>query len=345
MKKIFVLHEYGAPSHYNALISLANQNNYKVAFYEFHLKRQLKSALRGKGIIRCLRNCLFLSTIRFIKKSKIVIGIAPFNPLLPKLMNLLRKHEVYYHTSYTHWDGIISAYPTDSQSLKRYWTIFTQDYVKHIFAVSNKTKEELIKYQYSKPEKISVVYHSYNYPIKAEKESTKNNTFIYVGRLTYQKGIKELLQIFATKPEAQLILIGDGIDRNIAQQYAQDYANIQYIGPIKGLNNIIPYYKKSSFVILNSQRDSHWEELFGITLIEGMACGCVPITTDHPGPKEIITHNQNGLICAEGNITEGINKAISMSTAQYLSMREKSINSGMKFTANNIAIRWNAIFN
>lgn len=344
MKKIYVLHEYGAPAHYNALVKLAEKHNCKVVFNEFQLKGQIKKMFVNKDLfIRFIINCWCLIKLPFIRKTKIILGIAPFNPLLPLLMHLLKKHEVYYHTSYTHWDGIICGYSTNSFALKKKWKYFTNKYVQHIFAVSNKTKEELIKYGFSTKERISVVFHSYNYHI-TPLYRTKDNTFIFVGRLTEQKGIKELLQLFAYKKEAHLTLIGEGSDEELVKQYSNRHNNIHFVGPIKGLKNIIPYYHSASFVLMNSQRSKDWEELFGISIIEGMSCGCVPITTDHPGPKEIISNQIDGIICKEGFIKEGIEQALLMDNQQYQSMRQQAIKKGQYYQDENIATLWKKIF-
>ena len=339
------MHEFGAISHYYGLIALAKAHNYDVTFYEFRLYSLLKRTIKGNfSIIRWVKNVLFLIRLPFIHPSKIVIGTAPFCPYLPLLMFLTKKHEVYHHTSYTYWDGVTAAHPTNSAKLKKQWKYFTSNYVRHIFTVSDKTKNEIVKYGYSTPERISVVNHAYNYPIQALENHVKNNIFIFVGRIVPEKGIHELLQIFASRSNAKLILIGKGSEESLVQEYSEKYPNIQYIGAIQGLKNIIPFYQSASFLIMNSQRMNAWEELFGIAIIEGMACGCVPITTDHSGPKEIITQGQDGILCSEKHISEGIDKAISMSNADYQTMRINTINTGKKYTADNIAMRWNAIF-
>lgn len=98
--------------------------------------------------------------ISFIKPTKIVIGIAPFNPMLKVMMFLLKKHEVYYHTSYTHRDGKMATYPVQSEMNLKRWKYFTTNYVKHIFAVSQKTKDGIVVKCYATPDKNSIVNYS-----------------------------------------------------------------------------------------------------------------------------------------------------------------------------------------
>lgn len=344
IQTIYVLHEYGAPSHYNALVSLGKQEGFDVKFYEFSLYNLLKSVIKGKYSLHkwCL-NILFLLTIPLKKRTKIVLGIAPFDYRITFLMFLLKRHEVYYHTSYTHWDGIIMAHPTKSSFIIQTWKKFTNNYTKHIFAVSQKTKEELIKYGFSHQSRISVVNHSYAEPIITDNIHLNTKTFIFVGRLVQEKGIEELLNIFSSRSDLKLIIVGDGVEKKLVEEYQEKYPNILYKGYVNTFKDITLLYKQASFVLMNSHRTETWEELFGIALIEGMACGCVPITTNHPGPKEIISNNENGFICKEGSIIEGIDKAINLSQEKYRQMRQKAIICAQQYISDKIASRWKEI--
>ena len=105
----------------------------------------------------------------------------------------------------------------------------------------------------------------------------------------------------------------------------------------------MPIYKENSFLIMNSIRTNSWEELFGMALYEGMACGCVPLANDHPGPKEIITDNKDGFLCQEGNIEVLIEKAITMDSQSYQFFRANAISRGRHVHASSISKQWMAI--
>ena len=81
-----------------------------------------------------------------------------------------------------------------------------------------------------------------------------------------------------------------------------------------------------------------------MVIIEGMTCGCVPITTDHIGPKEIISQNIDGIICSEGDIFSGIQKAIDMNNFDYQVMRKNAIEKGQKYYYELMSTRWEKIF-
>jgi glycosyltransferase involved in cell wall biosynthesis len=53
--------------------------------------------------------------------------------------------------------------------------------------------------------------------------------------------------------------------------------------------------------LLPSKRTPKWEELFGIVIIEAMACGVVPLVTDHVGPRSILADNLPDLLIPEAS--------------------------------------------
>lgn len=345
---VFVLHEYGVPEHYIALQALAQRHGMKVKYREFNYLYLLKSWLKSPTHIKILKklfvNLWFILSIPYIKHSKIVLGIAPYNKLLVRIMHRLKRHSVYYHTSYTCWNGERYAHKPLNAEGERIWREFTNNYVKHIFAVSQKTRSELISNGFATPQRISVVNHSYKEIILTDEHKKNDLTFIYCGRIIPEKGIEQILHFFSVHPQCSLTIIGSGEQESLVEKYVLKYPNIHFEGYIKELQNIIPYYRKASYLLLNSQRTAKWEELFGITLIEGMSCGCVPICTSHPGPLEIITNHVNGIICREGEIFKGIEEVILFDQEIYDKYRKAAIAEGKKYYCCSVAEKWIKLF-
>src|SRR5690606_28545331 len=80
------------------------------------------------------------------------------------------------------------------------------------------------------------------------------------------------------------------------------YSNITYLGYISDKDTLAATFNTSDYILLNSYRTKYWEELFGMVLIEAMACGVVPVATNHTGPMEVITDKVDGFLIKEGNI-------------------------------------------
>lgn len=305
----------------------------------------MKQVLRGReSIFRLMKNLLFVWSLIFRSNLKIVLAVAPYNYRLLTLAPLLRRHEVYYHTSFTRWGGTDVPHPSDSQIVKSFWKSYIHDIVRHVFAVSEKSRFELSWNSFANKGKISVVNHSFDVEIPAPTSRTKSSRYLYVGRLVEEKGIRELLDIFCQTPDLNLTIAGEGVLEKEVKEHAEKYDNITYLGFINGLEKLIPIYQQNSFMLLNSQRTPEWEELFGISLIEGMAVGCVPLTTNHPGPKEIITDGVDGLICEEGKIEELIKKTKSLTQDEFEAMQQKAIERGQSFSSANMAQKWEKLF-
>ena len=344
MKTIYTLHEYGSPTHFNGLCTLAEQNGYKVKHREIRQRNAIKRLLFELNF-HIVANIIFLLSLPFRKRCKVVLAIAPYNSLLPLLMKILHKHEVYYFTSYTCWDQTMSVHSLKGNTkLLKSWKRFTNEYVKHIFAVSQKTKDEIVINGFSSSERVSVVNHSLKKNINPGQQ-TKTLTFVQVGRLSPAKGVIELLEFFKRNRNYSISFVGSGALQAEVEVASKEYDNIHYLGYVKSFDKLVEIYKGHSFVIMNSQRlpDSAWEELFGMALIEGMACGCVPIASNHTGPKEIIRNGVNGLLYAANNLNKTLLKLTELSNDKYLDIREQTINSTQQYKRENISHRWKKV--
>ncbi|QLG46325.1 glycosyltransferase family 4 protein [Costertonia aggregata] len=260
------------------------------------------------------------------------------------MRRFLRRHYVFYHTSWPVWDG--SFYPKkkfDGKWLKNLWYNFLKNDVAHIFSVTQFAKSELMVNYTIRKDKISVVYHSYETAGSGLRKNTTsaNPCFVYVGRLIEKKGLLELLDFFKENPNHFFTVVGDGHLKQKVEEYAYMHDNIKYMGYVNDKEKLMEIYKANDYFLLNSKRVEKWEELFGMVLIEAMSCGVVPIATNHVGPKEIVDHAVNGYITTEEGFVpflESIKNQIP-SAELAASAKEK----GKRFLASEIKENWRAI--
>ena len=126
------------------------------------------------------------------------------------------------------------------------------------------------------------------------------DSFVYgfVGRINVDKGIDELITAFksvsAEIPNASLVLIGDVDEINPIKQENFDYAknadNIVLTGNVQ--SNLI-YEHMAMFDILVHPS---YREGFGKVLQEAMGMKVPVITTNIPGPSEVIENNVSGIL-------------------------------------------------
>lgn len=187
-EKIYVCHEVYSRPHYKALEYLAKEHNAKVIYCEPNLMWKLRHP--GPGYVRLLHNLIILCSLIFSRGHKVVIGMAPYNPFLKKLLGLLKNHRLYYHSSYTCWDGSMSVWDGSPSDISL-WKDFTNNKIEHFFAVSEKTKDEVVRNGFCAPEKISVVNHSFEKAINIQgitpPKYLLQEEFVYLLRENYSR--------------------------------------------------------------------------------------------------------------------------------------------------------------
>lgn len=90
------------------------------------------------------------------------------------------------------------------------------------------------------------------------------------------------------KDDLCLLLFGGIKDNTILQQVPVPYI---YNGYVEGDDNLSMMYSAANCVVSSSLY-----ETFGQTLIEALACGCLPVTFDNSGQTDIVRHQENGYL-------------------------------------------------
>ena len=124
-------------------------------------------------------------------------------------------------------------------------------------------------------------------PVLKEQQAGKH--FLYVGRLTEEKGIMLLLSVFSSCPYT-IKIAGDGPLKEEVIRYSSKYPNIEFLGTLN---------KAAIFSILESSSallfPSIWFEGMPLTIIEAFACG-TPVIASRLGAMEtMIVSGYNGL--------------------------------------------------
>lgn len=344
--KVYILHKNGANSHYIGLDHLLKQHDSQLIYREFSvLGTFFKSLVKldFKKVTKQIINAFFLVSLLMSKNKKVVLAIAPYDQKLGRLLSILKNHQIYYHTSWTYWDGTFHP-KTKKNSPKVFatWKGFIENKCRHIFVVTQKSKNELIANYDIDTSKISVVNHSLNPQFLEDVSATRiRNSFIYLGRLLPQKGIDEMLDFFSKHPESNLTIIGQGKLENLVKEAAAKHSNINYKKHTNNIKELTQELSTNEFLLLNSKRTKKWEELFGLIIIEGMAQGLIPIAPTHSGPKEIITP-EIGHLFEEGNLKSMLNEIISLENFDK-KMSNAAKEKASMYRPEHIATKWKSI--
>ena len=139
-----------------------------------------------------------------------------------------------------------------------------------------------------------------------KRYSIENNVFIfgYVGTVRVDKGSNELLLAFKKLSEnvknIMLIMVGDiydddPIDPDL-KRWADESDEVIFTGRVSDV-----YEYMASF---NALVHPSYREGFGMVLQEASAFALPIITTNIPGPRELIIHNKTGLLVEKANFRD-----------------------------------------
>ena len=233
------------------------------------------------------------------KKDSIIIACAPLNPLIIYFM-LLKKSKptkIIYDTSFINWKTRKYLYITVEPFktlFERLWFNFLKDMkIRCINSISYNFLKKVSKNTELIPHSVDLKKF---YPDKSI-EREKKFTVLFVGKIKRLKRIDLLLRLAENHRNIDFWFVGDGkMKRDIM---GCDLKNVKYYGGVKDTNNLRELYNKSHVLILPSEK-----ELFGIVLIEAMACKTPVIASKCVGPKDIIKNNKTGLLFPKGNYEE-----------------------------------------
>lgn len=172
-----------------------------------------------------------------------------------------------------------------------------------------------------------------------------SKTAMFVGRLSRQKGIERLLdiwnQVHKRYPEWRLHIYGErgDIEETLYQKLLDGSIGVVVHNPIE---DIIDEYKKHSILLLTS-----WYEPFGLVLPEAMSCGLPVVAFDCPyGPADIISPGKDGFLIRDNCMSDYADKVCNMIENEELrqTMGKAGSESARRYSAAVIMPLWDKLF-
>lgn len=283
----------------------------------------------------------------FAQKTKPDIFFSPnqYSPLFSPCPTIPTIHDIGYLSFPQHFTK------KDLYQLT-YWTKSSLDKAKHIVAVSEFTKNELVKTYHLNPKKISVVYNGVNSPptssmkIEDSRLKIKSPFFLSVGTLKPNKNIPYILTAFSqfsqNNPSYSLVIAGgkgwlfDEIFNKVKDLKLE--SKVTFTGFVDGQTKWQLYQKASATLIPSLY------EGFGIPAIESQRLKTPVIASNIPPLKEIL--GPSALYVDPQNPDSLVNK---MEEIKNPDIRQKLISLGylqsQKFTWENSAKTLIKLFN
>lgn len=184
------------------------------------------------------------------------------------------------------------------------WNNKVNRYIVPSVFLQNKLHNSSLKLPYEKiavkPNFIEDVYTG---------ESQREDFFLFVGRISPEKGLSSLVKCFADNPGSKLVIAGDGPDKELLMENIKDLPNINYIGQ-QPKERIIALMKTCQALLFSSL----WYEGLPLTIVEAFATGTPVISSKLGAMAEMITDGYNGFHFTPGD-TAGMSDKISQFSA------------------------------
>jgi len=344
--KILLVHNYyqhrgGTDDYVDALSKLLRNKGHEVFLH----KEQSISINTSKEKIQTGFNMIFFknnSISKIINKFK--PDICHVNNIFPKInfsvVKLCKEQKIplvqtFHDFRYIYLDGIYNE--KGGRSLlknyifdvinKRYHDSYLASIILTISLIKGKKYIEDMDY-YIFPNKFSCKVISNFFKLKNKcyilphfisfykvKQTENKNHFIYIGRISKEKGIDELVKIFSTLPKLKLIVIGEGPLR--LQLERLKTPNIKFLGHVS-VREKYRLLNKALFCIIPSKI----EELGPLVLLEAFMCGTPVIVPNLFSFKEKVKNNRAGFYYVRNDI-ENLRKVILRAASQKTNTYEK----------------------
>lgn len=250
--------------------------------YKYPLAFNVRKKIKDFDIVHVHAVDFFIDFLSFIRTSK-------------KQKLILSTHGGFFHTQYASKLKTIFFNTVTRFTLKRVDLVLACS--NNDFNVFSKIvpKEKLVLIENG----VDTTKFGQSAPLNAEKN------FVFIGRFSNNKRVDLLVDLFyklvKKDPSYQLKIIGkdwDGNETKIRSQIAKHGVE-NNVALLTGLSDeaIQSSIESSSFIISASEYEG-----FGLTLIEGMSAGLIPVASKIPSFEKIISQSGQGALIDFGSV-------------------------------------------
>jgi glycosyltransferase involved in cell wall biosynthesis len=174
---------------------------------------------------------------------------------------------------------------TGIHKLKKTWN----NYVDRYIALTEFSKQKFLSSSLKLTEQqISIVPNFV--PDTKQHDLPRENYYLYVGRLSGEKGIRVLMEAFKQLPQASLVIIGDGPERSFVDEQSKASGNI-FVAGKKTKAEVMESMSRCRALVFPSV----CYEGLPFTILEAFSSGTPVIASRLGAMKEMIQDGYNGL--------------------------------------------------
>lgn len=125
----------------------------------------------------------------------------------------------------------------------------------------------------------------------------KKKRFIYVGRISYEKGVEDLIRSWLSSDiNAELLIAGEGPAKNKLEKLSESDRSIKWLGKVSHAN-ILNLLSESLAMIFPTK----WYEGQPLVLLEALSVGCPIISSKIGNTQDIVEDGITGLHFTSGD--------------------------------------------
>ena len=186
-----------------------------------------------------------------------------------------------------------------NRSLRFYEAVdrFVLRWFDHIICVSRPLYEQ-IRRSFSS-DRVTLLPNAVSAPptggLSLTTRSTSRKTLLFVGRLSYEKGVDILLRAFAHsftgRDDTRMLILGDGPDRAAYEQLARDLRvddSVEFLGFQR---DVLSFYRCADLYVLPSRSEG-----LPMSLLEAMSAGLPLVATRVGGVPDVVTDGISGCL-------------------------------------------------
>jgi len=166
------------------------------------------------------------------------------------------------------------------------------------------------------------------------KKKVNNNMFLFVGRISKNKRVDNLIKTVSYLKKdlknISLYVIGDDWEnlKNGLQELSKKTGvekNVVFTGKVSD-EDLLEYMSKANFFVSASEYES-----FGLSVVESMAAGCIPVLNNIEIFRNLISDGKQGFIVDFNNPKEAAEKINLIFKKNLEPVRKNSINFSKKY--------------
>lgn len=294
MTLINIFRQYPAGSHNTPIRHLAERESHRVRTHEYDLDSNIGGVFGNTAFI--------MDALFRMRGEQFVLGAEPFDPRVLGFHRIAKRNDLVLHTSWPVWESEFVPQPPQFDWQRERWRKFLGDV--HVVGVTQASVKAASEFG---AREATHIPHSIDTSVYHPEAGTKvrdEPIVVFVGRLEPRKGVAELIDLIRgwDGPDARFWFVGNGPLAQEVSALADAREKVEYFGYVSDDEVLADIYASADILTLPSYRVEGWEELFGIVVIEALACGLPVVATDCVGPAEIVDDGETGYVVPQHDV-------------------------------------------